>query len=494
MACLWHGWDYDPVTGKAPGYDDGVEAFPGHITWSASNMRLSRLLGMLLLIISVAGCATRIWNQPLQSDNQDSYFFSNHLPQHNSRETFVVLAFSGGGTRSAAFSYGLLKKLRDTRITIDGESRSLLSEVDVISSVSGGSYTAAYYGLYGARIFDDYERVFLRTDIEGKLFALMYNPGNLLSLGSADYNRGDMAARWLGDNIFENATFADMSKGELPYVILNASDLNTGMTFSFIQQQFDFLCSNINEYPVAHAVMASSAVPVLFGPITLETHAGGCKQKDRLWNSWVSQSLQSDSILDRRYQVARSLERYYDPERMPLIRLVDGGVTDNLGIRGSIVSPVAHYGNVREMKGAFNADDLKRIKRVLVIVVNAQTYVTHAWSERGADPGIIDTLDASFSAAIGILNTETISLAKNAFDGWGDFLNAKRGSSEQKVSIYFVTLTFNQIPDPAEREYFNAIPTTFDLADNDIDAVRDLAGQLLDDSTEFRNFIDSLND
>ncbi len=27
LRCPWHGWDYDPLTGKAPGFDDGVEAF-----------------------------------------------------------------------------------------------------------------------------------------------------------------------------------------------------------------------------------------------------------------------------------------------------------------------------------------------------------------------------------------------------------------------------------------------------------------------------------
>lgn len=457
-------------------------------------MKIVALICLVLPAVFLSGCATRTWNQPLLQESQVGYVFANYLPRHNSRDTFVVLAFSGGGTRSAAFSYGLLEKLRDTRVTIDGETRSLLSEVDVISSVSGGSYTAAYYGLFGERIFDDFERVFLRRNIEGKLFSLLYNPGNLVSLGSADYNRGDMVASWLSDNVFENKTFADMSKGELPYIILNASDMNTGMTFSFIQQQFDFLCSNISGYPVAHAVMASSAVPVLFGPITLANHAGDCPREERLRNSWVKQSLLSDSILDRRYQVARSLERYFDSERLPLIRLVDGGVTDNLGIRGSIVSPVAHYGNVLEMKGAFNANDLKRIKRVLVIVANAQTYVDYAWSRSGEDPGIVDTLDASFSAAIGILNTETVSLAKNAFDNWGEYLNAKRVSPASKVSIHFVTLTFNQITKPAEREYFNAIPTTLALPDEDVDAVHDLAGRLLDESDEFRKFIDSLNE
>jgi thiamine pyrophosphate-dependent acetolactate synthase large subunit-like protein/nitrite reductase/ring-hydroxylating ferredoxin subunit len=28
LRCPWHGWDYDPITGTAPGYDDGVATFP----------------------------------------------------------------------------------------------------------------------------------------------------------------------------------------------------------------------------------------------------------------------------------------------------------------------------------------------------------------------------------------------------------------------------------------------------------------------------------
>lgn len=28
LRCPWHGWDYDPLSGKAPGFDDGVESFP----------------------------------------------------------------------------------------------------------------------------------------------------------------------------------------------------------------------------------------------------------------------------------------------------------------------------------------------------------------------------------------------------------------------------------------------------------------------------------
>ena len=66
----------------------------------------------------------------------------------------LILSFCGGGTRAAALAYGVMLELRDTRMIIDGIERSLLGEVDVISSVSGGSFTAAYYGLFGDQLFE----------------------------------------------------------------------------------------------------------------------------------------------------------------------------------------------------------------------------------------------------------------------------------------------------------------------------------------------------
>jgi NTE family protein len=74
-----------------------------------------------------------------------------------SEDVQVFLAFSGGGTRAAAFSYGVLSELREIEFQSEQGSLPLLNEVDAISSVSGGSFTAAYYGLFGDRIFEDYE-------------------------------------------------------------------------------------------------------------------------------------------------------------------------------------------------------------------------------------------------------------------------------------------------------------------------------------------------
>lgn len=79
------------------------------------------------------------------------------------------MSFSGGGTRAAAMAYGIMQELRDTNVMLKRGSTRLLDEVDTISAVSGGSFTAAYYGLHGDGMFDTYEDVFLRKNVEKPL-------------------------------------------------------------------------------------------------------------------------------------------------------------------------------------------------------------------------------------------------------------------------------------------------------------------------------------
>jgi NTE family protein len=447
-----------------------------------------RCTGWLLLgvaLCGLAGCATRVWNTRIKPlGMEDRYEFKTRFP-HVSRDTFVVLAFSGGGTRAAAFSYGVLEKLRDTVVQMDGQPTRLLDLVDVITSVSGGSYTAAYYGLFGGRIFDDFPSRFLYRNWQGELLGLLRRPDHLLSITSGHYNRSDLVAAYLSRTLLNGKTFADMSPAGLPMIILNASDLNNATTFSFIQPQFDFLCSDLSTYPVANAVMASAAVPGPFAPIALRNYSD-CPQRHR---PWVVQSLAHDDLLSRRYAVALALSRYDDPKTMPILRLVDGGVTDNLGVRGSMMSPVAQYGNVPDMTGAFTPEQLRRVRHVLVVVANAQVYVSYPWSRSGREPHLTDTLRASFDASLGILNNETAALAKTGFLMWAKHVNAMRPPAAPKVDVNFAVLTFNQIENPSERKRFNTMPTTFHLQPDEVDALRALAGRLLTRAPEFQGFL-----
>ena len=445
---------------------------------------LSGLIGF-----ASTGCAHRVWNERIDHLSAgERYEFRNRLPK-NSGDTFVVLTFSGGGTRAAAFSYGVLQSLRDTTISIDGTQRRLLDKVDVITSVSGGSYTAAYYGLFGDRIFQDFTRDFLYRDWQGELIRLAIRPWSLAGMASASYNRSDLVAAYLERTLFQGKKFSDVSRNGLPFVIINASDINNATTFSFIQQQFDFLCSDLSTYPVANAVMASSALPGPFATIALRNFED-CSERHR---SWVSDSLAHDDFLDRRRAVALALERYSHPDRMPILRLVDGGITDNLGVRGSMMSPVAQYGDVADMAGAFTPEQLRRVRNVLVIVANADVYTEAKWSLRGREPGMVDMLHSSFDAALGILNTETISLAKQGFLMWEAHVNSLRGPNQPKVKVRFAVLTFNQIQDRRVREHFNAMPTTFHLGRADVDALIAQAQELLAKSTEYMSFLQDLD-
>ena len=135
-------------------------------------MRTNSLLIGLVAITALAGCASRPINEPItQADPRSGYRPPLLIPkrQNNDQSTLFVLSFSGGGTRAAAFSYGVLEELQRTEIVVDGKRRRMIDEVDVVTGVSGGSFTALAYALYGERLFAEYEERFLKRDVQGAL-------------------------------------------------------------------------------------------------------------------------------------------------------------------------------------------------------------------------------------------------------------------------------------------------------------------------------------
>jgi NTE family protein len=178
----------------------------GSIRLIRRNKRLNRTLwlsGFILWVALVTGCAHYPVNQPLkQVDLQGGYRGRYMETSGNSENLLLYLTFSGGGTRAAALSYGVLEELKKTEVVIDGTKRRLLDEVDGISSVSGGSFTAGYYGLFGDRIFEDFESKFLKKNIQGALAArTLLNPINWFRLSSDTFDRSDLAAEYYDEHV-----------------------------------------------------------------------------------------------------------------------------------------------------------------------------------------------------------------------------------------------------------------------------------------------------
>jgi NTE family protein len=359
-------------------------------------------LGLTLL---VTGCAHYPVNAKLEgkpSQTQGYRFDNLETTDDNGNEIFICLAFSGGGMRASALSYGVLEALRDTRITWNGRTKRLLDEVDCISSVSGGSFTAAYYGLFHDRIFTDFHQKYLYADVQGSLGLKAANPGNWFRLASPYYDRIDLAAEYYNDEIFEGKTFGDLRRSKRPYIMLNATNMATGELFSFTQDEFDFLGSNLDSYPVARGVAASSAFPFLLSPITVANHphtVGGLDEgivnssgydPDDPTAYDNQQPPGGDYADDRvRYRSARSRMNYLDARSRPWLHLMDGGLADNIGVQN--IGTAYRYGFLQRILNR-SGDQCKQpggcIKHFVLVAVNAYTEDNDDISRQESGPGL----------------------------------------------------------------------------------------------------------
>ena len=467
-----------------------------------SNIRISgkwngtlRLFAFILSVIVPIGCAHYPVNQPLKQVDPQSGYRGKHMGvPGNSEDLLLYLTFSGGGTRAAALSYGVLEDLRKTEVVIDGKKRRLLDEVDGISSVSGGSFTAGYYGLFGDRIFEDFESKFLKKNVQGALTVRTFlNPINWFRLSSTYFDRSDLAAEYYDKHVFEGKTFGDIAARKGPMVLMNATDMTHGLRIGFNQDAFDAICSDLSPFPVARAAAASSAVPMLLSPITLRNYAGMCGFEVPKRFEEISRGR---SISERQLFLANNIAPFLDSEKKPYIHLVDGGVADNLGLR-AILDRVLLKGSVWE---AIKGTRLENVHKVVMIVVNAETQPEPKWDRSEGIPPLGAMMSSYSSISIERYNEETIALLKESVKAWEDEVKAQRckggtvstPGSCGDIQFYVVEVKFDALKDETERMYFKRLSTSFKLAPEKVDKLREVAHRLLVNSEEFQRFLSSL--
>ena len=453
-------------------------------------IRVILILPVLLLLIS---CASQYPLNPKTSAITQAASpeaaKGKLLSQQRSDPLLLLLAFSGGGTRAAAMSYGILEALERVDVPVQAiekdaqpgdKKHTLLDEVDIITSVSGGSFTAAYYGLHGKNIFKSYREDFLLKDHQTALLWNFVNPFNFwFRLMSPRFGRSDMAQEYYDSVIFKGATMGDFLKGGNPDIIIQATDAMDGVIFSFTPGMFYMMCSNYKDFPVARAVAASAAFPGPLSPIVLKNYAGQCNCPTP---PWVTKALEKHDFNDRAYFNAVELSKFLDTEEKPYIYLIDGGVSDNLGIKGPLESIISR-GHVREV---LKEQGLANTRKVAIIIVDAQTKEQTKWGLYGRIPGLSLTLGASSGIMINKSNFETIELLHRYAQDW-TYEDESQG--KKPIEFYIIHVTFHRLPDKAEQEYFLDIPTALELPVEQVDKLREVAGRLLYTNTEFQRLL-----
>lgn len=260
---------------------------------SCSRRRISlvRSIIIMLVFLGISGCATHILtidnmhNQPSGPKEEETRASENITLNDLTNDIFIGIALSGGGSRAANFSSAVLLEL---------DKLGILDKATAISSVSGSSLPAAYYGLYPERWNDiDEIRKKMAKNFELRWVGRWLLPHNILLYWNTNFNRSDLMKEVLDSNLFDKKTFSDMKKGQ-PRILINSTKLSEGKTFVFSKEEFNSLGSRIDTYPIANAVMASSAFPGAFHDMTL---------KD--------------------YSISK--EKHY-------VHVLDGGPSDNLGV------------------------------------------------------------------------------------------------------------------------------------------------------------------
>jgi predicted acylesterase/phospholipase RssA len=287
---------------------------------------------------------------------------------------FLAVAVSGGGSRSAVWSAAVLRELyRQVKL---GDNRSIIDEIDYISSVSGGSISSAYYCLNkpegDSTHTDEYGRFFerfladMRTNIQGEMIA---EPNKWYRIFISDEKKGIILKEELDKRFFGRRTFNDLyvreKKRACPTLIINGTEMDSGAKFLFTtlpSSQFTRrsllgsvradrtgivksnilyepevlgvkFCSDIGlsigDMEVSRAVVASAGVPLVFGPVIL---------KD---------------------------ETRSKPDREAYVHVNDGGISDALGLETLLQLFIDRFNRPKKM----------RLSGGLILIIDANRHL-----------------------------------------------------------------------------------------------------------------------
>jgi predicted acylesterase/phospholipase RssA len=475
---------------------------------------MTKFLWCLICFGFLTGCASYAKNPPLENLNTPADYRFDTIYQQNplEEETFVVLSFSGGGTRAAALAYGVVDHL--SKVKVNGGEETLLDKVNVISGISGGSFAAAYYGLYGKEKFlKDFKDDVLYRRISSQLLRRTFLPWNLWKIGSPWFGRSDLAAEYLDKKIFKGKTFREMPR-RWPFIVISGADMSRGTPFSFTQEEFDKICSDLNGVKIARAVMTSAAFPGPFTPLTYKNYPKSrCGYETP---EWVEAALAKDSDQDpEEWNWAQNWKSYEDAKARPYLHLYDGGIADNLGLRPAIFALVTGTWRLIDRD-----NPTRNVKRFVVIVVDAKPEQRKKFDKTSKPPKLASIIGAAASKPI---SNYTVDTMVKLHDRFAEFDKANKnykgvtqlcdelvkGEKERKAcydrfvapgrgiqpplpEFYLIHVRFSKAQSEHLFNQLAYIATDLQLPRKEVDLVVQNAGELLERSSEYQRLLKDL--
>lgn len=456
---------------------------------------------MLAATWQLAACAHYTRNHALPatgpSPATDYSLISHREAQAGKDSLLVLMSASGGGTRAAALVYGVMTELAAQRLASGG---SVATELDVISSVSGGSFPTAYLALNGIEQLPQFRGKFLDWNAQRSLIWSVLHPG-VWKLPSKNYSRIDLAERLWARRLFGKATYAELRTPTRPMIILNGTDFSTGGQFSFTSEHFNSICTDLTRLPIARAVATSSAFPGLLNPTSFKNFAGQCRDSLPLWATEYFALEGTDDGARLRTtaegrEKGRAAAQLVSMQRHALrshIHVLDGGVSDNLGLR-PLIRAVTQSDYPGSLLPELNSG---AVRKMLWVIVNARTSRPAPSDLTSNPPGWKAVLDASASRPMNRLTDESLETLGDRIWSRRQAVAARCSTgvapnlpASMRVQEYVVYVAFDRLRDGRERAYFLDMPTTFALPTKAVDDLIGFATKAVRTSVDLQAFLE----
>ena len=385
---------------------------------------MHRIIILLAVVLCLGGCTLnayqnkRIADSSAPAETKAAYEIKNDRGAH--QKTLGILALSGGGSRAAYWSASAMLALEEV---FWDEGLNILDEIDAISSVSGGSLPAAYYAVSYSPDISSHPSMSKRTwdketvlelmgrNYKRRWFGNWFWPVNIFKYWFTSYDRSDIMAQTLADNLYDiKGGVGDLKfkhiNPERPNLVLNATNGTKGKfsdVFTFTNDDFNEINSDINEYEISNAVMATAAFPAAFNFMTL-----------RDFNTLSDQ--------ETRY-----------------IHVFDGGNSDNLGLKSA------------QKIIAANAENYERIFVILIDAFTRSKGINNTISDarKGFDYAIDSNFLDSVDSLLATNREKMIEVFKKALDQYHD------------KNFIFYHMEFNDISKASLNEELHQIKTDF---------------------------------
>jgi NTE family protein len=183
----------------------------------------------------------------------------------------------------------------------------------------------------------------------------------------------------------------------------------------------------------------------------------------------------------------------------PYFHLVDGGISDNLGLR-SVLDVLE---TLEALQAAGQPTRLDHIRRIIIFVVNSLSIPSTKWNKSEDPPGTVPILVKATGVPIDRYSGEMVEELKDIDARWKALRRIRDSAAFAKdptmteivntpkaADIYVIDVSFQALKDKSQRDYLNQLPTSFVLSDEAVDRLRAAAATIILESPDFQQVLE----